>query len=92
MDAIIAAVRRMFGQHGEGLLIAATKELDKVVAKLEAAVVQVADEIAAVYEADDERRREYEADRAKSAAKLLVLNDVQARAQRVSKRISGLVE
>lgn len=92
MDKVFQAIRRFFGQHGEGLLVAATRDLDRVSVALHAAEARIGAEIAKERESIAAFWAEV-ADREKtSRAALETLVANKNRAGRVAARIAGLVE
>lgn len=88
---IVAAIRRFFGFHGEGLLAAATADLDKVAAKLEDA----ADRLDAEYNTEvasiTAARRKHSEREFQSRQVITGLSGSRARVLRVSGKIADLL-
>lgn len=91
MDKLFDVIRRFFKLHGEGLLVKATRDLDKVSVALHAAEARIGTEI--------DKERESIADFWKQVAEreqasrqaLDTLLRNKERAGRVAQRIAGLV-
>lgn len=92
MTGFIDAVRRFFRLHGAGLLETATKDLDRVVAKVRAAEARIYTEIENEWAALQAARDAHRTKEAQAQASIATLSANQERASRVAARIAGLVE
>jgi hypothetical protein len=88
---IVAAIRRFFGFHGEGLLAAATADLDKVATKLDAAAAQIDVEFESEVQSIMVARQKHSAREFQSRQTIDALTESRDRTKRVAGRIKGLV-
>lgn len=91
MNALVALIRRFFRLHGEGLLNAATKDLDKVAEALQKASAQLGAEFTRESEAIQAARIAHSAREYASRQALAALSANQDRTQRVAAKIADLV-
>jgi transcription initiation factor TFIID subunit TAF12 len=91
MNGLVAAIRRFFGIDGEGLLNAATKDFQKIGARIEKAGAQIAAEFGREVEAITEARQKHSAREFQSRQTLAALSDSQQRTARVAAKIADLI-